>query len=148
MNHETISRFRRFTIRSAAVAASLALAAALSTPALAGHRSHGHYHHGHGRHGAVVHGGYGRPLPPPYAYRARPFVVPQVIRAGYVEAYEPYYRGDAYYAPHHHVHSVYYFPVWRGGVPYYEPSYYCGGALYLGGQFSYSGPRVSVHVAF
>lgn len=149
MKHETITRFHRFTIRAAAVAGMLALAFALSTPALAGHKSHKQHHRGHGHHGRVVYGSeHGRPLPPPHAYRARPFVVPRAMYGGYVDAYQPYYRGHVAYAPHGHAHSVYYFPVWRGGVPYYEPSYYCGGELFLGSHVSYSGPRVSFHVAF
>ena len=149
MKHETIARFRRFTIRSAAAAGALVLALALATPALAGPKSHKHRHHGHGHHGQVVYGsGHWRPLPPPHAYTARSFVVPRAMHAGYVDAYRPYYRGHVDYAPHGHAHSLYYFPTSRGGVPYYEPSYYCGRELFLGSHVGYSGPRVSFHVAF
>ena len=148
MKHDTIIRFRRFSIRPATVLSSLALALTLSAPALAGHKSHKHRHGHHHHPSKVVHRvDTWRPLPPPPP-RARHFVVPQVIRTGYVEAYRPYYRGYAHYAPHGHAHAVYAFPAWRNDVLFYEPRYYCGGELFVGNHVAYSGPHVSFHIAF
>ena len=58
------------------------------------------------------------------------FVVPhRIVRTA---AYAPYYSGRVYYAPHHHMHAVYAFPVYSPyGVVSYSPSYYCGPELYV-----------------
>ena len=47
-------------------------------------------------------------------------------------SYAPYYSGRVYYAPHHHAHAVYAFPVYSPyGVVSYDPYYYCGPELYV-----------------
>jgi len=58
------------------------------------------------------------------------FVIPHhLVRTA---AYAPYYSGSVYYAPHHHVHAVYAFPVYSPyGAVSYDPYYYCGPELYV-----------------
>lgn len=105
-------------------------AAFLSTPdAFAGgyaRHYHGHGHgHGYGHYKHNVYG-HGRPV----VYHRPAFYVPPRIYGGYVTSYRPYYGGQFYFAPHHHIHSVYTFPAYypTGGVAY-RPYVYCDGGL-------------------
>jgi hypothetical protein len=60
----------------------------------------------------------------------RSFYVPHRIHGGYVSAYRPYYGGQFYFAPHHHIHTVYTFPAYYPtGAVVYRPHVYCGGGL-------------------
>ena len=88
------------------------------------HHGHGHVHHGcHQAHAVAV-------------YKTRPivastFVVPRRIVRQAVVPYDTYYAGRAWFAPHHHAHVVYAFPVYTARGVIYEPSYYCDGALFV-----------------
>lgn len=63
--------------------------------------------------------------------------VPAHIPVYRVAAYRPYYMGQAWFRPHHHVHVVYAFPV--HGV--YVPHVYCGGVLVRTGYVPGYDPR-------
>jgi hypothetical protein len=95
------------------------------------------YYYGGPAHGGPAYGyGYYRP-----AYPRAPFVVPRHLHHGDYQVYDPYYRGTVYYAPHHHQHRVYLFPVIVDGYTEYRPFAYCAGA-YFPGQYGYpTGPR-------
>jgi hypothetical protein len=69
-----------------------------------------------------------------------PFVVPRHLYHRDYGAYDPYYRGTVWYAPHHHPHRLYYFPVIVGGYTEYRPFAYCGGAFFPE-QYGNPGPR-------
>jgi hypothetical protein len=102
-----------------------------------GHDEHDHYRHEH--RGT----GHGRRV---YRAPAR-FIVPTVIRPAAVGVYEPYYRGEAWYAPHRHDHDVYYFPVAVEHGYVYEPHFYCRGGLFRH-QVAYAGPRLRLSLGF
>jgi len=109
----TATRNARRVASRLLVSAALAVAGLLPTVALAD--GHGHGHKGnHGNHGY-------------YSYPQVPRVI-TVERRGY---YSPYISGRAYYAPHHHYHALYRFPVFVGGAIQYQPYYYCGSSLFL-----------------
>jgi hypothetical protein len=58
-------------------------------------------------------------------------------------AYDRYFHGAFYYAPHRHHHRVYHFPVIVGGYTEYRPYAYCGDAYFAGhyGYAPYDGAR-------
>ena len=135
-------------------ATAMILALALSTGSSFADSGRGHKHghgHGHGKknghHRVVYHES--RPV-----YRSvvrERFVVPHRIVTA--QAYAPYYSGRAWYAPHHHAHVVYAFPVYSPYGVTYEPSYYCGHELYVSAPgYAYDtyyrsrAPRVSVGI--
>jgi len=137
---------RRLKSRAAVVGGLLALTLSLTSPVLAGHggpKHHPRHHHP----GPVAHGHHVRPVPPP-PVRVRTVVVPTVIGRAQATTYRPYYRGQVYYAPHGHVHTVYSFPVWPDRVPAYETRYYCRGGLFVDGRASFVGPGFSLQIAF
>ena len=120
-------------------------------------RGHKHKHgHGHGnghKHQRVVEYREYRPV-----YRSvvrERFAVPH--RIVHANTYASYYSGRAWYAPHHHAHAVYAFPVYSPYGVTYDPHYYCGHELYVGAPgYAYDthyrsrAPRVSVgiHLGF
>jgi hypothetical protein len=113
-------------------ATAMILAFGLSTgAALAGNghgRGHGNGHakgHGHG-HAQGVYTDY-RPVHRSGGH-AR-FAVPH--RIVHASTYAPYYTGRVYYAPHHHVHAAYAFPVYGAYGVRYAPYYYCGPELFV-----------------
>ena len=111
------------------VAATLA-AGLVVFPAPARADGHGRGHGGeHGHSNGHGHGdGYG----PAHGYAGFP-TVPRSIVVGQRGYYQPYYSGRVYYAPHHHYHVAYRFPVYVGGSVVYQPYYYCGDSLFVGG---------------
>ena len=117
---------RIILIAAATLAAGLVV---FPAPARAdgGHgRGHGNEH---GRSNGHAHGdGYG----PARGYAGFP-TVPRSIVVGQRGYYQPYYSGRVYYAPHHHYHAAYRFPVYVGGSVVYEPYYYCGDSLFVDG---------------
>lgn len=153
-NKNLITRTRTVLLSIAAVAT---LALLLPTGAEAGQR-HGksRHHHKHKRH--HVQRVY-RPAPvkvhvhhPRHhgRYVGRAFHVPRRIVRRQFEAYNPYFHGKIYFAPHRHRHDVYYFPVRTRFGWEYRPHYYCRGELFLDtrGHVSYHGRNVSVHLDF
>jgi hypothetical protein len=114
--------------------ATAALAAgvfAFPAPARAdGGHGHGNGHgHGHSSgHGYET----GHSNGPAHGYSSYP-TVPRSIVLGQRGYYQPYYTGRVYYAPHHHDHVAYRFPVYVGGSVVYQPYYYCGDSLFVGG---------------
>ena len=99
------------------------LAAVAASPAEAHERHRGPYGHpGHRHHvGRVV--------------AVRPVVVPSRIVVRDARYWDPYYDARVWYAPHHHYHAVYAFPVLvRPGVVAYAPHTYCDGRLILRGD--------------
>jgi hypothetical protein len=99
-------------------AAAVVIAGILASVAMAEAHGHGNPHgnpHGNsGKHGY---------------YDSRP--VPRVITVDHQAFYSPYVSGRIYYAPHHHYHARYLFPVFVGGAVQYHPYYYCGGTLFV-----------------
>jgi len=109
------------------------------------HRDGGYYHDGYRgkKHGKKKHYDdhyhgyekryddryYGHYYSPPTRY-ARPFIVPRHLDYYDYPAYDRYYRGAVYYAPHHHRHRIYLFPVIVDGYVDYVPHAYCGDAYY------------------
>src|SRR4029453_17844302 len=72
--------------------------------------------------------------------------VPRTIHRGHVGAFRSFYRGNTYYAPHHHYHAVYRYPAYGiGGRVSYRPYYYCNNSLFITGGY-YSVPRIAVNV--
>lgn len=109
------------------VASSFLIAAAVAVagllPSAAAAEGHGHGQHGNnGNHGN--HGNHG------YYNSER---VPRVIAVDHRAYYSPYVSGRTYYAPHHHYHARYRFPVFVGSAIQYQPYYYCGNSLFLNG---------------
>ena len=97
---------------------------ATAAPALADD----HGHHGHGR-SYNGHRGNGHA----YGHGATYYTVPQVLTPVYRGAFQPYYSGRVYYAPHHHYHAAYSLPVYYGGAVAYRPYSYCGDHLFVSG---------------
>jgi hypothetical protein len=122
----TISRTPRTRTTRILLIVAAVLAAglfALPSPALADG-------HGHGKGTRSGHVDRGRgPRGPVAAYPA----VPRVIRVDQRAYYQPYYSGRTWYAPHHHYHTVYRFPVWVGGSVVYRPYDYCGNSVFVSG---------------
>jgi hypothetical protein len=85
-----------------------------------------YYYDGGYRHGGYYDRGYGpgRFVAPHYLYRRD------------YPAYDHYFRGSAYYAPHRHSHRIYLFPVIVGGYTQYRPYAYCGDG-YFPGHYGY-----------
>jgi hypothetical protein len=129
-------RDRHILMLATAAAFLAAVLFASAAPALAddhGHRGRGYDgHHGNGH-------AYGRGASTTY-------VVPQVLSPVYVHAFQPYYSGQVYYAPHHHYHAAYNLPVYYGGVVAYRPYSYCGDHLFVSGAFAL--PRLALSFNF
>lgn len=70
----------------------------------------------------------------------RRLVAPRHLYYRDYPAYDRYYRGSVYYAPHRHSHRIYLFPVIVGGYVEYRPYSYCGDA-YFDSAYGYDGPR-------
>lgn len=171
MRHTTDLDSDRRRLHTAVVVGALALAILVWPAAASAGHGRGDKHHDRGRHhgrghGAVVqrydhhrHGSsYRHHAEPRYehhrerhyeSYRGhhyvghRRFVVPRAIHSHYVRTYQPYYYGRAFYAPHHHYHVIYRFPVYGYGEPVYYPYAYCGDELFARGVFTNAGPRFS-----
>ncbi len=133
-------------LRSAGRAAVLALAGGVlmltlgASPAEA-HSQKWHRGGGHRHHRVVSHH---------HRHDAR-FVVPHRIVTSRAYVYRPYLHNRLYFAPHHHYHAVYRFPVYTAYGVTYEPSYYCDGVLfdpYPSGYVSYASPRFGVFIGF
>jgi hypothetical protein len=90
---------------------------AASTANAKDHDQHGNQGRGHQSQGRQVREGY---------YR-----VPQVITVEHRGDYRPYFSGRSYYAPHHHYHAAYRFPVWVNGVVAYRSYAYCDDHLFV-----------------
>jgi hypothetical protein len=101
---------------------------AFATPAWAGHGHGGHRGHAVSR-----------------APRGH-IKVPRVMGSPYRRAYAGYYAGNVYYAPHHHRHLAYRFPVYVGGVVVTRPYEYCGGNLFIQGAVML--PRLAIGLNF
>lgn len=131
-------RFTRIVlIATAALAAGLF---AFPAPASAD-GGHGHGHgNGHGDSNGHYHSN-----GPAHGYGAYP-TVPRSIVVGQRGYYQPYYNGRVYYAPHHHYHVAYRFPVYVGGSVVYQPYYYCGDSLFVGGAVAL--PHLAVGINF
>jgi hypothetical protein len=134
----------RFT-RIILIAAATLMAGLVVFPAPAradgGHgRGHGNEHgrsNGNGRSSGNGHGdGYGyysgRSNGPAHGYAGFP-TVPRSIVVGQRGYYQPYYSGRVYYAPHHHYHAAYRFPVYVGGSVVDHSYSYCGDSLFVVG---------------
>lgn len=88
------------------------------------------------------------PYRPAYRVPDR-FVIPRLIAREQYGAYSPWYRGSVFFAPHHHVHTVYYFPVYTPAGLVLQPTYYCGTSLYSAGAYvSYTSPGFSISFGF
>jgi len=113
----------------------LILAAGLASGLLATHSfADDHWHHGdRGRHGFV------RTVP-------RGTFVPRGIAIDARGYYSPYLAGRVYYAPQHHYHVTYRFPVFVDGAVVYRPYDYCGDRLFVAGSFAL--PRLAFGVTF
>src|SRR5262245_13380853 len=76
--------------------------------------------------------------------------VPRAIHAAHVDAFRSFYRGNTYYAPHHHYHAVYRYPTYVGAHVYYRPYYYCNNALFVapgyGYGYGYPAARIVVNI--
>jgi hypothetical protein len=71
--------------------------------------------------------------------------LPRAIHRAHVDAFRSFYRGQAYYGPHHHYHAVYRYPVYgAAGHVYYRPYSYCNDALFIAGGVPV--PRIVVSV--
>jgi len=70
--------------------------------------------------------------------------LPRRIHRDHVRAFRSFFSGRSYYAPHHHFHAVYRFPVVIGGRVVYRPYTYCNDGLFLGSSVVL--PRVAVSV--
>ena len=121
---------RIILIAAATLAAGLVV---FPAPARAdGGRGHGNEHgHSNGRgHGNGHYDGYSNG--PAHGDAGFPTVPRSIVveQRGY---YQPYYSGRVYYGPHHHYHAAYRFPVYVGGSVVYQPYYYCGDSLFVGG---------------
>lgn len=129
-------RDRHILMLATAAAFLAAVLLATAGPALAddhGHRGRGYNgHRGNGH--AYGHG------------PVNSYVVPQVLTPVYVSAFQPYYTGRVYYAPHHHYHAAYSLPVYYGGAVAYRPYAYCGDHLFVGGAVAL--PRLALSFNF
>lgn len=100
---------------------------------------HNKHNHGHGN----GHGHY---------YRAHPshryVVVPRRIYVEDRSYFHPYYAGRAYYAPHHHYHAAYRFPVYVNGAVVVRPYSYCGDEVFVAAPVAAPLPRLAFSVTF
>ena len=84
-------------------------------------------------------------------YVERAFVAPRAIYVDRAYDYDPWFAGQVFYAPHHHAHYVYDFPV---ATPYgirYRPHAYCGDRLYDDGlrvNLLLASPRFGLSIGF
>ena len=113
MNIMATQKARRVASRSL-FSAAVVIAGLLASVAMAEAHGHGKSHGNSGKHGH---------------YSNRP--VPRVITVDHRAYYSPYISGRSYYAPHHHYHARYVFPVFIGGAVQFHPYYYCGDSLFL-----------------
>lgn len=141
--------------RAALVVAGLVIGIGLALPqdSLAG-RKHRHHtvrqvyvEHGHHAYRRVV-------VSPSWTQRrvhARPsyLTVPlRIVVRAELNRYRPYHSRRVYYAPHHHYHNVYDFPVYHQRRTVSRPYAYCNGNLYGGLHLSSSRPGFSVAVGW
>lgn len=70
--------------------------------------------------------------------------LPRRIHRDHVRAFHSFFSGRTYYAPHHHFHTVYRFPVVVGPRVVYRPYTYCNDGLFIGSSVAL--PRLSVSV--
>ena len=117
---------RRFTRTILIATAALAAVLFVFPDSASADGGHGHGN-GHGQSNGHNHGN-----GPARGYAGYP-TVPRSIVVGQRGYYQPYYSGRVYYAPHHHYHMAYRFPVYVGGSVVYQPYYYCGDSLFVGG---------------
>jgi len=116
----TVGRNRNrndYSLMTAALYGAALLCGAASTASAKEHDHHGKQGQGHQGQGRQVREGY---------YR-----VPQVIAVEHRGDYRPYFTGRSYYAPHHHYHAAYRFPVWVNGAVAYRPYSYCDDRLFV-----------------
>ena len=139
------SRNRNFPKLISAALFGAALLVAAGAPAIAkdnGH--HGNNGRGHGNQGnhgnPGNHGNQGRQVRPAQ-YR-----VPSVITVEHRGDFRPYFTGRTYYAPHHHYHAAYRFPVWVNGAVAYRPYAYCDDHLFVTGSVML--PRLAIAFNF
>ncbi len=138
MRKNTLSSWMRKGLVGCAV---LAAALLVSPPADARPKHHKHHHARH-RHYDNDHGR----VRYAHAHRHPVFVAPRHL---YVRgAYEPYFWGRVYSAPHHHHHVVYNFPRYIDDALVYEPHAYCGEDLHATGRVEVFGPRIGFYLGF
>lgn len=143
----------RHVARITLVATTFLVALALATPAEANDRrprhriEHGHQrHHAHHRqfdrydHRAFRH---------ERSFRYDRFDIPHRIRHDRRDVYRSYREGSVYFAPHHHRHAVYVFPVRFGHGWGFREHFYCEGDLFLDhGRVDFHGRRFSISLGF
>lgn len=71
--------------------------------------------------------------------------VPRFIAVERHGDYHPYLSGRVYYAPHHHHHVRYRFPVFVNGVVVHRPYDYCGGRLFVTGAVTLPHLAIGAH---
>ena len=77
------------------------------------------------------------------------FDIPHRIHDDRRRAYRPYYERSVYFAPHHHRHAVYRFPVRVGHGSGFREHFYCNDELFLDhGRLDYRGRRFSISLGF
>lgn len=146
------SSFNSWMRKGVVGSAMLAAALVISPPADARPKHDKHHqarnrHHDNGGHGRHRHhdNDHGR-VRYARAHRHPVFVAPRHL---YVRsAYEPYFWGRVYSAPHHHHHVVYNFPRYIDDAVVYEPHAYCGEDLYATGRVEVFGPRFGFYLGF
>jgi hypothetical protein len=153
MNARKPERFPRIRRAAAACAVLLVTTALGAAPAWAGHgHGRGHHRHSHAAHHRHSHGcGHRAPAVvarPYYSPAWRPVVVPRVLVPRAVYEVEPYRAGYAYYAPHHHHHALYRFPVIVDGAHAWRTHAYCGDHLIADSHLDVATPRFGLHVRF
>ena len=72
--------------------------------------------------------------------------VPRYIAVDHRAYYAPYVSGRVYYAPHHHHHVRYVFPVYLNGGVVYQPYLYCGRQLFVSGAVTL--PHLAIGVNY
>ena len=83
------------------------------------------------------------------SFRHHRFDIPQRLHDDRHHMYRPYYEGTVYFAPHHHRHAIYRFPVTVGRGPVFREHFYCDGELFLDrGRLDYHGHRFSISLGF
>jgi hypothetical protein len=121
-------------MRSILLAAAFLAAGLVAFPAPA--EAHGGRHPGRGLRGA----GHGH-------FKHGHFkTVPRFIATHHRAHFSPYVAGRVYYAPHHHHHVRYLFPVYVNGVIVHQPYFYCGDRLFVSGAVAL--PRLAIGVNF
>ncbi|HKQ96406.1 MAG TPA: hypothetical protein VJV75_00880 [Candidatus Polarisedimenticolia bacterium] len=117
----TLGQGRNPNFLSLMTAAILGLAVLAFAASPASAKDHGNGKHGRGNQGKG------------HQVQSGHYRVPQVITVEHRGDYRPYYSGRSYYAPHHHYHAAYRFPVWVNGVVAYRSYPYCDDHLFVTG---------------